>query len=256
MVWQPNSQGRSRNVRTVMADTTVLAVTDGLFMKHSAHLGIHTELRIPHRDLLTSAARHATLRLKASPLSRDPPWKCEEANPAPRLRDPVPSGERQYFTFYCLALSWNFPALWTLSLCISCISLTYIAVCTHRPHGFLKCRVFNSFFLRCQCLNACNRVAEPCTQHSVSLPASVRWKVPSSSLLHLKVALWHDFHMPWMCVTRSRERRSLPAPASLPSRTEQGRESPWPQLPSPREGVIETLHNFSLTIYSLTATRI
>lgn len=61
MVWQPNSQGRSRNVRTVMADMTVLAVTDGLFMKHSAHLGIHTELSIPHRDLLTSAApaRHS-----------------------------------------------------------------------------------------------------------------------------------------------------------------------------------------------------
>lgn len=90
MVWQPNSQGRSRNVRTVMADTTVLAVIDGLFMKHSAHLGIHTELSILHQDLLTSAALRATLRLKASPLSRDPPRKCEEANPAPRPQRPCP----------------------------------------------------------------------------------------------------------------------------------------------------------------------
>lgn len=58
---------------------TVLAGADGLFMKHSAHLGIHTELSISQRDLLTSAAPCTTVSLKVScpvvvrPRPRPPP---------------------------------------------------------------------------------------------------------------------------------------------------------------------------------------
>lgn len=238
---------------------TVLAVTDGLRSIQLIWASTPSSAsRILTSWLLQPCAPLSVSRFPAVPSSSSRSMR----RPALPLssEDSVPSGESLYFTFYGLALSWNFPALWTLSMCISCISLTYIAVCTHRPHGFLKCRVFNSFFLQCQCLNAYKWVAEPCTQHSVSLPASVRWKVPSSSQLHLKVALWHDCHMPWMCVTthliEEQRKRVTPTPASLPSRTGQGRESPWSCLPSPWEGVIKTLHNFSLTVYSLTATRI